>query len=344
MSKWEEAKWQEVRDGFKGTLLIGNGASQAIYNEFSYSNIHKRASELGNITPDVCKVFDSFNTKDFELVLRHLLHASIVNGCLGIQNNKVEDSYKDIRDALIKTINTIHISYEDAAKHFKTIGLFIRQFKNIVSLNYDLLLYWVIMNENSKDHKNPYFKDGFGNGGVLREDITELYEPINDQKSACLVAYPHGNLCIGLFAQSSTEEKIIADRSASLLKVITHSWEEKKAIPVFVSEADSNKKMISIQQSNYLTRIFYEVLPNLSHPVEHDGSLTIYGWRLGEQDKHILKQLSKNSFKRVAVSYYGERNEEHLNTIWKKLSTHIKEIVFYPASSEGAWNNLDQHL
>lgn len=95
-------QWEEIKDDFKaGSLLLGNGASMAVSTKFGYESLYKKAADLGHLTEPVQAVFESFDVEDFELVLRRLWQAKLVNKALNIEHGKVALSYQQVRTALI---------------------------------------------------------------------------------------------------------------------------------------------------------------------------------------------------------------------------------------------------
>jgi hypothetical protein len=75
------------------------------------------------------------------------------------------------------------------------------------------------------------------------------------------------------------------------------------------------------------------VLPSL------EDTLVVYGWGFGDQDQHIIKQISKSKIKKIAVSIHG--NDEVLaGNIERKLEPlGLDELVFFDSASDGCWNN-----
>jgi hypothetical protein len=353
------AEWSKVEHLFKGTLLLGNGASQAISQNFSYTKLFDKAVELEFINNDIKNIFQEFETQDFELVLRYLRDSLYVASHLKIEQTeikKIEDAYEKVKNALIHTVQKIHINYDSVRPNFDNIGSFTKSFRNIVSLNYDLLLYWVILYENDKEGKDPYFKDGF-KGKFLHENFSDrLYEPYQPRNeiSCSLVVYPHGSLFLTSSKSKESEKKIINDPdSVNLLDSIIKQWESEQEIPLFVSEATSKQKKEAIHHSEYLSRVYYEVLPYLvSTPNSivhnsHDQSLLIYGWSMSEQDTHIIDQIKKNTFGRIGVSIYTDgfpnnfAPEEFCNSLCEKIRniSSTAEIYFISSVSLGFWNN-----
>lgn len=321
-------KWEDIKDRFTDGLLLGNGASIAVHPGFGYGSLYAEAQKYEYLTPEVATVFDAFGSEDFELVLRRLWQAKVVNEKLGIEAGRVEASYTQVRSALISTVRKVHISHDDARPHLTPIYRFMSRFKTVVSLNYDLLVYWSLM--QGGDEFPGKFKDCF-NGGQFIEEWEEWRDSLTGQPTT-LVFYPHGNLAL---ARSLDEQewKLSAAPNQDLLTKILTAWERGKRVPVFVCEGTADHKLKSIGGSTYLQRVYSEVLPKIGQ------SLVIYGWGMAEQEKHILQRLKHAKCERVAVSVRNGNANTVRNAQHQLEQIGIKEVVFFDSRSPGCWNN-----
>lgn len=325
-------QWSDIKNRFQGgALLLGNGASLAVHKGFGYPSLRQAAEDQGHITPEVAGVFRAFGKDDFELVLRRLWEATLVNKALGVEPGRVEQAYQQVRTALISTVRDVHISHEDAKRHFAPMFQFMKSFDTVFSLNYDLLVYWAMM--ASQGELGRWFKDGFQEGGVFREDWETLRKPYGADGTT-LVFYPHGSLLTAR-RDDYTEGKLTLPPGggATLLDRILQLWETGSASPLFVSEGTAEQKKESIANSNYLSRVFREALPNAGE------SLVIYGWAISEQDAHILGQLRRtgSSLRRVAVSVYGGSQASAQQAEDALAAVGVKEVLFFDAESPGCW-------
>lgn len=324
--------WSEIQNRFTDGLLLGNGASMAVHGGFGYASLFKAACDLGQVDEKVQRVFDSFGTDDFELVLRRLWQAKLVNEALEIPPGPVETAYELVRSALIATVRATHVSHADAKPHLENIYPFLKGFKTVVSLNYDLILYWAAMLGNNNPEIGFWFKDGFVHG-AFRDEWQSVRDPHKNAKGSTLYFYPHGNLVLARTSFAS-EEKIAAGKGSDLLESILARWEAADGpSPIFVCEGTADHKKGSIGSSSYLRRVFREVIPQLG------DSLVIYGWSMSAQDAHIFDQLQRANIKRAAVSVLNgnpalmQSAEDQL----KKIG--INEVLFFDSSSPGCWNN-----
>ncbi|WP_028869644.1 DUF4917 family protein [Psychromonas arctica] len=322
-------QWEDIKEDFKGgSLIVGNGASMAVSKKFGYKSLFEEASKLGHLTNSVQKVFQSFDVDDFELVLRRLWEAKLVNKALKIESVKVEESYQKVRTALIATVRDIHVSYHDAEEHLEHIYKFMKPFNKVVSLNYDLIVYWAAMYGNHV--LGRWFKDCFTPSRFSGDDWKGYSEPYGAD-GATLFFYPHGNLVLHHYEFSSVK-KITTRGMDNLLDSILEKWEKKDLAPAFVCEGIQESKQQSISSCDYLEKIFYEVLPNL------EQNLVIYGWAMAEQDGHLLEQISKSKPQKVAVSVY-QNDQVFMGKIKKQLKDiGVEKVLFFDSQSAGAWN------
>ena len=330
--------WAEIKDDYEnGNLIIGNGASVALHQKFRFDSLKEEAEKLRLFNEDISKLFIEFDTSDFELILRLVWHAKLVNKHLGIIDQKIDSAYENIKEALIKVVKEVHCEHSDIADQLPQLYQFTKQFRTVVSLNYDLILYWILMygNRNEDGHR---FKDCFQGSGLFRNNWQDLRNPIRKEKEVTLSLYQHGNLSIFRDAKN-TETKVQRGDFEDLLEVITSQWEDNK-IPLFVAEGTGTKKLESIKSSPYLSTIFYEVLPDL---ITQKANLVIYGWSLGEQESHLVKQIFKNKQSgKVAISIF-QNNQEECHRIYRlikneKVAPNI-EVEFFDSQSSGCWNN-----
>ena len=321
-------KWNDIKEYFTDGLLLGNGASMAVHQGFGYSSLFEAARQNGHLTAQVAAVFNAFGTRDFELVLRRLWQAKIVNTILSIPAGKVEESYLQVRTALIATVRDVHISHEEALKHLTPIYTFMSNFKTVVSLNYDLLVYWAVM--QSREELKNWLKDCFGNGGIFLDDWKRLRERYNADGST-LVFYPHGNLMLARDF-NGIERKISTRGYQNLLGQILDEWESGATVPLFVCDGTSEQKLNSICSSSYLQRTYLEVIPSMNR------SLVIFGWAIGDQETHILKKIKQANPTCIAVSVYCE-DKLFMQHVQKRLQDEgLPEPYFFDSASPGCWN------
>lgn len=334
-------KWKEISEGFEGgSLILGNGASIAIDDSFAYPNLFRFTRDKRMISQDVIKIFEYFGMENFEYILRMLWHSYNINIALGIDGETpINKAYDSIKYSLINAIKDkkIHASYSKVSSYFNTIYKFLMGFETVVSLNYDLIVYWTIMYANDPKNTNigQWFKDCFING-KFKKDWEFLREPNGGSTGSTLVFYPHGNLILKENIYGTDELKISRTDQTSLLDKFDEEWDDKH-IPLFVSEGNPELKKSRIGKSTYLKNVYDKVLPHLGEKI------VFHGWSMSEEDDHILEQISRNrTIKKIAVSIYkdNEWSGDKEKRIKEKFLAKDKiEWIFYDAESEGCWNN-----
>lgn len=84
---YEIKQWNDIKDDYVGaSLIIGNGASIALHKKFDFGSLKEEAEKLQLFDEDVAMLFNEFNTSDFELILRLVWHAKLVNEKLKIKD------------------------------------------------------------------------------------------------------------------------------------------------------------------------------------------------------------------------------------------------------------------
>lgn len=333
MPNSEIYNWNDIARDFRGGgLILGNGASIAINDNFDYPSIFDKAKEEGYIDRPLERIFNDLQTKDFEFVLRQLWHSKQINRALSLNTEEeITETYDKVKDALISTVCSIHqnVTYDSVKEQLKKASRFISQFETVFSLNYDLLVYWTIMIGN--DNSRYTFKDGFTHGGKFD------WETALNPQGSTIVFYPHGNLVIGRHIEGG-DFKICADRRQrrDLLNTIIDKWRRENFIPVFVSEGNKEQKKRTIFQSPYLDPIYNYFLREIGN------SVVIYGWSMQERDDHIVEAICKKKPRKFAVSLntnnseYTITRERIKNKLRRKLDPQ-SQIIFFAAQREGCW-------
>ena len=213
----------------------------------------------------------------------------------------------------------IHPDHRELKGQLFLVGKYLSHFKTVFSLNYDLIMYWSMLEYNDQ-YKNV-LKDGFITSDLLiynskvfaKNRIEILKKPYTGNNSATLVFYPHGNLI--LHRTKSREGKIQGHKASytSILETIADFWEENNSLPLFVSEGTYQEKLEVISSSNYLSYVIHEELPN------GGDSLVIYGWGIGKQDTHILEQIARGTYQQIAVSVYKGNKEDEPYRVCRRL-------------------------
>lgn len=324
-------QWSQISHVYhRGTILLGNGSSMAVSPTFSYGSLLSHAKRNGLLADDVNRLFDFFGTHDFELILRLVWQASNVNRSLQIPDSRTHQAYLSVRDSLIQAVRDVHPRYELVCGQLPNMYQFLKEFDTVISLNYDLLVYWT-MTYGLDIQDGHMFKDCFLGDGTFDDAWWRFRETYREQTNT-LVFYPHGSLAL---CRNAVEQELkIRNTSfgAGLLEAILQAWRSEQFVPLFVSEGTWQQKVSSIQSSYYLSTVYREVLRS------QRSTLTLFGWGLGEHDRHLLKRMRGTGIQRVAVSVF-RGNQVYCNYAFQVIQDELGpvHVDFFDCESPGCW-------
>lgn len=316
-------------------LLLGNGFSINFDPSFNYPNLLSRSNLH-------VKIKDIFNKQgDYEQVIDRLNYSSKVFNAINEYSlaKRFSNLAKDLKRDLVTTITKIQSKvHNDDNRNHNTLK-FISNFNNIFTLNYDLLLYWVIMYAVNFYHedlfgyknyvKNPDFypRDGFANNPNGDDCIWEK------DKWEQNVFYLHGGL--HLFYDSQNTYKLISDRNNNQsISDKTIFLLNQGISPLVITEGNSKDKKFWIDQNDYLQYCYNKLS-------EINGVLFIQGHSLNETDQHIFDAINNNpNIQEIYISIHPESGE----TIDKKsklaedaFNCDKINLHFYDADSAHIW-------
>jgi Domain of unknown function (DUF4917) len=298
---WPEASSKLSR---KPALLLGNGASRAVWDSFEYDSLFEVAQNLSNasmrLTPDDVSLFEKLGAKtDFEAVLYNLaltLNVMRTTGCDRHDISRLEQIDSRIRQSLIHAVDKVHVPRADMTDSaLETMGNDMENYCFVFSLNYDLLLYWAINHVEKNHHIST---DGFHNDEYGRLAFDTEFIDYSFNRPVTKIYYLHG----GLHLYTALDRAVCKHRSedgAGLLANFAVSPIGSSTVPLFVSEGDGVLKEREISRSGYLS-VAYEELR------AYEGPIVILGCALGKPDGHLVKAMTEPRGRRreVAVSVY----------------------------------------
>jgi hypothetical protein len=140
----------------KRHLLLGNGFSIALKPDiFTYGSLYENADF--SAAPRVPRLFDALHTKDFEIVIRHLQDAAVVVEVYRPNLVRLASALRQdasaIKDALVAAVAKRHPDrpYDVSPTQYGACRRFLSRFDHIFTLNYDVLLYWALMQDEVDD-------------------------------------------------------------------------------------------------------------------------------------------------------------------------------------------------
>lgn len=325
---------QRAAEHKKCHLLLGNGFSIACRADiFAYGALFDRAdfTEAGALAK---LAFEALDTRDFEVVMRTLRDAARILDAYGHHASlahELHSAVDGLRHVLVSTIATHHPNHpnEITAEQYFACRSFLSGFDSVYTLNYDLLLYWAIM---QKDIGPPtkVSDDGFRTPDAGPATYVSWEVENSDAQD---IFYIHGAL--HLFDAGAELQKYTWIHTGRRLTEQIREALENSLYPLIVAEGRSDQKKSKIMHSNYLSRA-YRSLPKIT------GALFLHGHSLADNDEHVLRLIRRGKTKQLFVSIYGEPNSERNQAIIERALTlrgnrNQRVINFYDAESANIW-------
>lgn len=326
----------------KRHLLFGNGFSMAYDPKiFSYNALSTFIDDSENEL--LKQLFKVVNTKNFESIMQQLDNFVEIAKVFGIEQSfigKVLTANEALKDSLIEAVKELHpehvfvVPEEKSKRCHQFLTHFLSKGGKIYSTNYDLLMYWVLMRNNSE-----LANDGFGRELENAEAVkfgddhvwSELRWGINKEKQA--IFYLHGTLPI--FDTGIEVIKEEYDSQHYLLQKINQRMAAKN-YPIFVTAGNSREKLNQIMHNKYLA-FCYDDFCNI------EGSLITFGFNFGEYDSHIIDAINKAanhgmpSGEKLLSVYIGVYSDESMDYIQSIVSRFRCKVNLYNSRTVSIW-------
>lgn len=298
LMSWTNAEAEVPRSA----LLMGNGASMAVWRKFSYPSLHSLASTPQTpamahpMDPDDVALFQSMRTTNFEQVLGALLTTESVTTALRAPLPIVRIRYDSIQTALVEAVHRIHIPWDrlpDSSKD--AIRSELLQYAKIFTTNYDLIVYWSIMSKSGAGFKDYFWSDFFD------VSSTEIWD------KTTVVHYLHGGLHLVRTPDGRTMKRR-ADQGKSLLDTFGQPINGYPgAHPLFISEGTAQEKLASIYKSDYLAFVYAQL-------ASYSGHLCIFGLSLDDTDDHLRRAILRYPHRKIAIAIRPGSEEDVIST------------------------------
>ena len=329
-------------------LLLGNGFSMSYNKErFSFTSLLESAVSQGLIqkSSPVYSVFKQFETKDFEEVVK-LLETSVqvIKQYCKLNEECEKKILKDaiaLKKHLVEIITNNHPEKitDILDEEYENCADFIKMFKKVYTLNYDLLLYWTTIRLldliEEKKIKDVILSptDGFKEGDEEGKDYVVFG---NDSTSPQEIYFLHGALHI--FDKKNKIIKNTFRRTDVALKEQTLINLEKDIYPIFVSEGTSEQKLAKIIHNAYLNHC-YKSLKTIGGGKKTESNLIIFGTLLKTNDKHIREAIIKSKVKKIYFGISSESDKNQLEEFAIQLSkaTIPKQVYYYDYRTVKVW-------
>lgn len=212
---------------------------------------------------------------------------------------------------------------------------FLRGYKSINTLNYDLLLYWALMQDELGDEEIPC-DDGFRKPADDPGADYVSWDPDNSKRQT--VRFLHGAL--HLYDTGSEMKKFTwVDSQIPLIEQVRAALQQE-FYPVFVSEGTSDEKVERIRHNDYLCKMYRSF-------TEIQGDLVVFGHSLDQSDDHIFADRIGRHGKtsRLYVSVLGDpsspRNKEKIRRALDledlRRPRWPLEVKFFSAETTAVW-------
>lgn len=333
------------KSGGKNHLLLGNGFSISLFPEIF--NYKKLSDEIKS--EKIQNIFKNFDTNDFEYVLRKLTEAlEVIKFYKQSQElaKEIESDIENLKKFLINAISNCHPKNPRSIseEQYFSCNNFLRNFSGgkIYTLNYDLILYWVLMHFLDDEENRLVCDDGFrpleGNEDVISWEIGREH----DQN----INYIHGALHI--FSKNDEITKYTwQNKDKTIIEQVQESLQNSN-YPVFITEGNDKHKIARINANSYLGR-------SISSLKSIRGNLFIFGHSLREEDNHIFNIINEAKGKKskgvsnIFVSIYGDINSKDNQHIVNKIKKWEKDYDrrkyhIYDASSAKVWDSINNNF
>lgn len=278
-------------------LIIGNGASIAIWSSFQYASLLEMASDASkpeHLALRERKIFADMETSNFEAVLSALIIAGRMwkhfeKPAKDVQD--LRDAYSVVRKSLIRAVKEVHVPYDKVNDSLKqALRDHLRSYAYVYSTNYDLLLYWAMMTEPKqfKDFmwNRPLDKQGHPDNSRVLFDSTDTDLWQEREAPLTKVLFLHGGLHVYKGADGRTFKRVSASDEMNVGRDLLDDFDIRAdAVPLFVSEGTSKEKLAAICRNDYLSFAYQRF-------AKHRGSLVVFGHSLTpEFDQHLIEAM-----------------------------------------------------
>ncbi len=282
------ATWPELAQHHPcDALLLGNGASRALWKPFGYFSLFEQAQRAGRrkgLAISDQALFKSLGTELFEPVLSILNHTVRANAALAINATAPLNRYYSIKEALIHAVRTVHLPWPlMPAATLASINQALRAYRSVYTSNYDLILPWAVQ------HAPQGFAALFDEQG--------FFDVRRTRSQGTRVLHLHGGLHLLKLPDGTTRQR--SAESAELLDGFAVNIPGE--VPLFVNEDRSDEKLRAIRHSDYLAWC-------LAQLAQERQGLCLFGQHLDSSDQHVLEAIrqAQPAHLSIAIRPLGE--------------------------------------
>ena len=308
--------WQVLNDRHRCTaLLLGNGASRAVWKPFGYFSLFEEAQRVRHKALGVSDqaLFKSLGTELFEPVLSVLNTTVRANAALAINATAPLNRYYSIKEALIHAIRAVHLPWAQVpGDTLATINQALRDYSSVYTSNYDLLLPWALQQA----------PEGF----AALFDEQGLFDIRRTAAEGTRIVHLHGGLHLlklpdGTTRQRSAERRELLDGFAVNIP---------GEVPLFVNESRSEEKLRAIRASDYLSW-------GLGQLAGESEGLCLFGQHLDASDQHLLDAIGQARPRHLSIAIRSLSEASIINQkqhfVQRFADMPETELHFFDASS-----------
>lgn len=332
---YDEALEEAKASGPRPSVLLGNGFSRGFSNDFAYRRL-RDVAEMPDLSVAKDDLFGHARSDDFETVMENLRQSARLVEIYDPKNQPLATAMRAdaevVKRGLVDALTEIHPSSAWAVDDdkYRPARKFLAEFRRIFTVNYDLLLYWTIL----QSHLRPsvVMLDGFRRPGG-----GELTWTRPDTFAGQEIFYLHG--AVHLFVRDRRVRKLEVSNGRILSQLRSNLKQGR--YPLVVTEGSREDKEARIGRSAYLTYC-HERLRVLG------GPLLIHGMALSPNDDHILGAITDKSSKVdtlfVGLHGKGSADRDAVQTRARALARERKsnggkplKVSFYQSETAKVW-------
>ena len=319
-------------------VLLGNGFSIACRPDiFVYSKLFERA-DFKKLSTAARKAFDALGTEDFEKVIKALRDAGklvpLYEDVDPTLARRLQTDADGLKEVLVQTIADSHPARPSdiSDQEYAACRLFLAPFKNIYTLNYDLLLYWTKMHTLSNE----------------KQDSDDGFRKPEDEAGAPYVVWESGNShqqntwflhgALHLYDTGTELQKYTwINTGVALIDQIREAL-ARGYFPLFVAEGSSAEKLERIRHSDYLAK-GYRSFESIS------GALFVLGHSFAANDEHYLKRIERGKVRELYVGLHGDPgsiSNRHIVSRASRMQTVRRskrplDVYYFDSGSAKVW-------
>jgi hypothetical protein len=283
------------------------------------------------------QLFEQGGSDDFETVILHLQQSARLVELYEPKNTglcrALRDDAEVVKRGLVDALITIHppSAWKIEDEKYRAARQFLSPFGRIFTINYDLLLYWTVL-QRKLSPPNVVVKDGFGRRGP--GSLTWSQPSRADEQE---IFYLHG--AMHLYVQDGRLRKLEVPKGRMVEELQSNLQVGK--YPLVVTEGSCQDKESRIGRSAYLTYCHRRLARSA-------GALFIHGIAVSDNDQHILDAVADKGSRidAIYVGLYGDPSvaSDNIRTKARQLvrarmakGGRTLRLMFYRSETASVW-------